>query len=124
MKRMWLLLIPLLFISCGIKTEYGNFTIHNDTGLNLLIQLSSKYEVCEECTLYSTYRLVHYPLNCKYTLKVKNKKKPSDDWTIFIFCPNGVYSNYYIYGNDTKLLITSDAVNGKSDDIEKIYPSE
>ena len=124
MKKLWLLLIPFLFISCGTRTEYGDITIHNDTDLNLLIQLDDDFEQTREIHVWmnSGYKFSNYPINRKYKLKVKLNKRNAGGWTTFIIRPSRIYTTYYIFGNETKLLITSNTVDGKSEDIEKIYP--
>lgn len=123
MKKL-LLLIPLLFLcGCGLKTEYGDFVIYNETTCDLRFQLSSDYKEFSEMTLYSKFTVTHYPIDCDYTLKVKNRKRPQDDWTTFIFHPTHKSTHYYVIGTDTVFKMSSSVFDGKSEEIKRIPPS-
>lgn len=126
MKRLLLLLIPLLFTSCSFfeKKEYGDFVFYNEVDFHVLFQLSSDYDTVREMTIYKNegYKFTNYPIKCKYTIKIKNKKKPLDDWTTFIFYPCANNTHYYILGNETKIIMTS-SNNKESPKIQRIPPS-
>lgn len=126
MKKLFLLLIPLLFTSCVFEElKRGDFTIFNETQADsLLIVLScDKNSTSKKYTLYSSLECTNHLIDCDYTLKVKNKKRPNDDWTTFIFHPAYSYRQYYIIGTDSKFIMTSSVVKGKSENIKRIPPS-
>ena len=126
MKKL-LLLIPFIFLlaGCGPRVEYGTLEFYNELGFAVVIKLADSSEETRELSVWAGqgYRFTNYPINRKYTLKVKNKKKPLDDWTTFVIYPTHSVSPYYIFGNESKIIMTSAVWDGKSEDIKRIPPA-
>jgi hypothetical protein len=113
MKRLLLLLIPLLFLLSGcdsfIAAKRGDFEIFNETQTPIHLVIEGP-EISIDQFLYMewSYRLTNHKLDCDYTLKVRNSKKPND-WKTFVITPSSdyKYKQYYIIGTTDVFKITS-----------------
>ena len=124
MKKLFLLLIPLLFVGCNlsVQDERCDFVIINGASDDLMIILSDEIDSYGPAVLYSKLECGNHRKDCDYTLKVKYKNRPDDGWTTFIFHPVYKTMNYYIIDSGVSFLMFSDPVNGKSEDIKRFLP--
>jgi hypothetical protein len=123
MRKLLLLLIPLLFVSCNLDYEKCRFNIFNETDIDMLVIVDcKKAPSVSEVKIYSrSYcEYIDYPKDCDYTVKVRAKN--CYDYTTFIIHPKGTYQQYYIRGNADYIRMSSSVSNGKSEDIKRIPP--
>ena len=121
MKKL-LLLIPFIFLLSGcdslIAAKRGDFEIFNETQTPIHLKIEGP-EISIDQFLYMgwSYLLTNHKLDCDYTLKVRNSKKPND-WKTFVITPSSdsKYKQYYILGTTDTFWISAYG--------ETIYPSE
>lgn len=122
MKKLFLLLIPLLFTACSLQAERCDFTLVNGTDQIISVMLIDCGKRYGPFTLIDPIYFYDYPKNRDYTLEVKYKNSTDNRWTSFTIHPVYKYTHYYITNNGADFNMFSDTVNGKSEDIKRVLP--